>query len=92
MEDYQAQERKGHDILSLERFRAENHWMAEYIDCKSGEEYRYFLDDEGFRALLDRQRSQEIRFQRCAHVTEGHVIDFDHGKKMRNRVFRWMKR
>lgn len=91
MEDYQAQERHGHDILSLERFREENHWMAEYIECESGEEYRYFLNDAGFLALLDRQRRQEIRFQLCAHVTEGHIVAFDHGKHMRQQVLRWMK-
>ena len=91
MEDYQAQERKGHDILSLERFRAENHWMAEYIDFESGDEYRYFLDDAGFRELLDRQHQHTIRFQFCAHVTEGHIVEFDHDKHMRQRVLRWMK-
>lgn len=81
LQDISAKELKGHDILALERFQDSTRHMAEFLVKKRGyacgqpgDEVRLFLDDAGYKKLLEDQRQGMVRIRKDAHVVEGHII------------------
>ena len=81
MRDISARELKGHNILAVERFRDNTHWMIEFSVRKPrtpygnpGDEVRLFLTEDGYQAALLSQQRREIKIKKCAHVVEGHVL------------------
>lgn len=84
MQDLLAREMKGHNILAVERFRDETHYMMEFMIRKrrnpygsQDDEIRLFLNEVDFQKALKSQKRQEIRIRRVARVIEGHILDDD---------------
>lgn len=87
MNDWNARELKGHNILAVERFHDDTRWMIEFtiekpcIYGESDDEARLYLTEGGYQAALDSQQRQEITIHRCARVIEGHVLDIKPDKR-----------
>lgn len=88
MRDIAARELKGHNILAVERFRDNIHWMVEFSVLRPrtaygspGDEIRLFLTEDGYQAALASQQRREIKIKRYARVVEGHILDFKPKKK-----------
>ncbi len=88
MRDIAARELKGHNILAVERFRDNIHWMVEFsvlrprtVYGSPGDEMRLFLTEDGYQAALASQQRREIKIKRYARVVEGHILDFKPKKK-----------
>ena len=71
LQDISAKEMKGHGILAVERFQVRK---RDYACGKPGEEIRLFLDDAGYRRVLEDQRQGAVKIKKDAHVVEGHII------------------
>lgn len=91
MRDISARELKGHNILAVERFRDETHWMIEFSVRSPrasygspGDEMRLFLTEEGYQAALLSQQRREIKIKRYARIIEGHILDFKPRKRRRH--------
>ena len=84
MRDISAKELKGHNILAVERFCDNTHWMIEFLDHQTGDEMRLFLSDEEYEKALERNKHHEIKIKRYAHVIEGHILDFKPKKHRRS--------
>ena len=91
MKDISARERKGHNILSVERFWDNTRWMIEFSVLRPstaygspGEEMRLFLTEDGYQAALQSQQRREIKINRYARVIEVHILDFKPGKRRRS--------
>ena len=90
MRDISARELKGHNILAVERFRNNTRWMIEFSVLRSctygspGDETRLFLTEDGYQAALLSHQRREIKIKKCAHVIEGHILDFKPGKRRRS--------
>lgn len=76
MRDISAKELKGHNILDVARFQDDTRWMIEYLDHRTGDEFRVFLTDKLYAAMLERHKNHEIKIKRYARVIEGHILDF----------------
>ena len=81
LQDISAKEMKGHGILAVERFQDGTRHMVEFLvrkrdyACgKPGDEVRLFLDDAGYRRVLEDQRQGAVKIKKDAHVVEGHII------------------
>lgn len=76
-----VKELKGHNILSVERFRDSTKWMIEFsvkvagTYGNQGDEVRLFLDDVGYQRMLDSQSHNEIKITKYAHIIEGHILE-----------------
>lgn len=88
MRDIAARELKGHNILAVERFRDNIHWMVEFSVLRPrtaygspGDEIRLFLTEDGYQAALASQQRRDIKIKRYARVVEGHILDFKPKKK-----------
>ena len=70
----------GHDLLAVERFRDNTRHMAEFLvlnSCPLGQEGQYirrFLDEDSYAALLEAQRSGDVRVYQYAVIIEGHIM------------------
>lgn len=71
----------GHDLLAVERFRDDTSHMVEFIVCGRqtgwgvpGSKVRLFLNQEGYRDVLEARRRGELRITRHADVIEGHIL------------------
>ncbi len=91
MKDIFAKELKGHNILAMERFCDETHWMIEFFVRKPestygvpGDEMRLFLTEDDYRKELQSQRRNEIKIKRYARIIEGHILDFKSHKRHRH--------
>lgn len=91
MRDISARELKGHNILAVERFWDETHWMIEFTVLRSrtaygrpGDEMRLFLTENGYQAALLSKKRREIKIKRYARVVEGHILDFKPDKHRRH--------
>ena len=90
MRDISARELKGHNILAVERFRDKTRWMIEFSVLRPGsygspgDEMRLFLTEDSYQAALLSQQRREIKIKKCAHVIEGHILDFKPDKRRRH--------
>lgn len=90
MKDIAARELKGHNILAVERFWDSTCWMIEFTVLRPtaygepGDEMRLFLTEDGYQSALQSQQRREIKIKRCAHVIEGHILDFKPKKHRRS--------
>ena len=90
MSDIHIRELKGHDILSVERFRDSTCRMIEFCVRKQsspygspGDEIRLFLSETDYQRALENQNRREIRIKRTAHIIEGHIL-YDRKKNKRH--------
>ncbi len=88
MRDIAARELKGHNILAVERFQDNTHWMIEFSVQyprtsygNPGDEMRLFLTEDEYQTALACQKRREIKIKRYARVVEGHILDFKPKKK-----------
>ena len=75
---YSPNDKLGHDIWAVERFKDTTHWMIEFIVRQTGDEMRLFLNDEEYQKAL---ACRKIKIQRYAHVDGGYIRCFKPPKK-----------
>ena len=80
---------RGHDLMSLERFRDDTRHMIVFDVLTDTPEYgeygdrkRLFLSDQEYEKALEAQQRHRIKIRKHAAVIEGHIVP-DKKKKRR---------